>query len=91
MDNAFIATSATEEELETARDTFGSLAAKANEALDEDDRCLAAKLFREILGRNTDDENVFPMPEDCNDDGSKRAVAVMAGDRHVPAGDRRFA
>jgi hypothetical protein len=51
--------------------------------------------FRDILGKAVDDQgdtdHVFPMPSDCNVDGTaKRFAAVTAGDRQVPAGDRRF-
>jgi hypothetical protein len=79
-------------ELVVAASTFAALATKAEEALADDDRCRAAKKFREILGKNADDEWVFEMPADCNDDGTARKVAVLLpGDRNVPAGDGRFA
>ena len=82
----------TDGELATAASTFDALATKAEEALAEPDRCRAAKMFRDILGKNADDEWVFEMPADCYDDGTTRTVSVLSsGDRHVPAGDGRFA
>jgi hypothetical protein len=81
-----------EGELSTAALTFATVAEKAEAALADDDRCRAAKVFREILGKNADDEWVFEMPADCNDDGTSQKITVLsAGDRHVPAGDGRFA
>lgn len=61
----------------------------------DDDKCRAAKTFRDILGKAVDDEGsqgfVFPMPDDCNLDGTPRAFArVRAGDPQIAAGDRRF-
>lgn len=92
LEGRFITTRATQDDLRLALRTFRSLSSRAAGALGEDDRCRAAKVFREILGRNGDDEVVFPMPDDCNEDGTKMALAaVTAGDRNVPAGNRRFA
>lgn len=83
---------ASDDDFEKAAEEFAALATKAEEALETEDRCAAAKKFRDILGRNSDDEWVFAMPAACNEDGTARAVAVIApGERHVPAGDRRFA
>lgn len=87
-----ISTRASRGELEAALEKFRGLAAMANRALDDEDRCRAAKVFQGILGRNTEDQVVFPMPDDCDEGGNKRpASAIVAGERHVPAGDRRFA
>jgi hypothetical protein len=74
---------------------FLDAAGKAEDALGSSDRCAAAKTFRELLGTAVDDVgdtgHVFPMPAECNLDGTaKRFVAVTAGDRTVPAGNRRF-
>ncbi|NTW38598.1 MAG: nucleotidyltransferase [Cellulomonadaceae bacterium] len=70
---------------------------RARQALDApaDDKCSSAKTFRDILGKAPGDdgesEHVFPMPDDCNLDGSRKAYAApRAGDAHVPGGDRRF-
>ncbi|HVW80735.1 MAG TPA: hypothetical protein VHB69_07340 [Mycobacteriales bacterium] len=74
---------------------FREAADKAETALHNSDRCAAAKAFRDILGKAVDDlgnnDYVFPMPSECNLDGTvKRFAAVTAGDRQVPAGNRRF-
>ncbi|MGN9920719.1 SMODS domain-containing nucleotidyltransferase [Micromonospora palomenae] len=74
---------------------FLDAASKAEEALGSSDRCAAAKTFRDLLGKAVDDvwdtDYVFPMPADCNSDGTaKRFATVTAGDRNVPAGNRRF-
>jgi hypothetical protein len=83
-----IDTRATDEDLQAAHRRVTDLAEMAARALDEADRCEAAWLFQEILGRNGDDEFVFLLPDDC---GKKDRAAVVAGDRLVPAGPRRFA
>lgn len=72
----------------------GEKAARARDAGDED-KCTAAKTFRDILGKAVDDEGaqdfVFPMPDDCNLDGTPKSFArVRAGDTQIAAGDRRF-
>lgn len=74
---------------------FLDAADRAEEALASDDRCAAAKTFRDLLGKAVDDQGdndyVLPMPADCNADGTaKRFASVTAGDRTVPAGNRRF-
>lgn len=92
MDGAVISVRATDEEFSTAADVFEDLASKAEDALANDDKCAAAKAFRDILGKNDDGDWVLEMPATCNDDGTAKSVAVIsAGDRAVPAGDGRFA
>lgn len=83
---------ATEEQLKQAKERFSAAATKARDAYESDDRCGAAKAFRELLGGNDDHEFVFPMPDGCNEDGTKKASAapIVAGDRTVPAGNRRY-
>ncbi len=82
----------TDAEMANAAGVIADLATKAEAALADTDDCTAAKTFRDILGKNADDEWVFPMPAVCNDDGTRRSVnAIIAGDKHVPAGDGRFA
>lgn len=92
MDGEILSVRATDEEFSAAATAFETLATKAEEALATDDRCAAAKAFREILGKNDDGDWVFEMPATCNDDGTTKSVTVLAaGDRAVPAGDSRFA
>jgi len=92
MPGATISVRVTELQMKTAASRFAELAAQAEDALAEDERCRAAAAFRACLGKGGDEEWVFPMPVDCNEDGSAKAGSVIvAGDRHVPAGDRRFA
>jgi hypothetical protein len=74
---------------------FLDAAARAEGALASSNRCAAAKTFRELLGTVVDDtgdtDHVFPVPAECNLDGTaRRFVTVTAGDRAVPAGNRRF-
>jgi hypothetical protein len=92
MIGAVISVRATDEQFSEAADTFADLAAKAEAALASGDKCWAAKVYRDLFGKNDDDEWVFEMPATCNDDGTPRSVAVIsAGDRAIPAGDGRFA
>lgn len=83
---------ATELQWESARTKFETAAQTATDASLADDRCKAAKAFRGLLGGNDDHQFIFDMPDDCNDDGTTKAGAraITAGDRHVPAGNRRF-
>lgn len=70
---------------------------RAQAALDagDNDKGTAAKTFQDILGTAVDDvgsdDYVFPMPDDCNADGTRKQFAqVRAGDAQVAGGDRRF-
>ncbi|MCT2357874.1 SMODS domain-containing nucleotidyltransferase [Brevibacterium casei] len=81
---------ATDDELDAAKTRFADAARVAREALDEEDEGEAALAFQKLLGKNGDDETVFPMPPGFNEDGSKRASAISAGARTVPAGARTF-
>lgn len=83
---------ATENQWEAARDRFRSAATKAREAYDDEDAGKAALKFRELLGKNGDDEVVFPMPAGYHEDGTRKASAslIAPGSSRVPAGDRRF-
>ncbi|UQB75915.1 nucleotidyltransferase (plasmid) [Rhodococcus ruber] len=76
---------------------FIDAGARAQDALDADadDKCTAAKAFRDILGKAVDDQGsqdyVFPMPDDCNLNGTRKDFTrVRAGDAQVAGGDRRF-
>jgi hypothetical protein len=91
IEGSAIATRATERQLATALSKFSDLALEARAAFDEEDRCVSAKAWREILGEN-DDGWVFDMPEGCEDDGKAAAfVPIRSGRSQVPAGDRHFA
>ena len=81
---------ATDDELKAAMTRFADAAETGREALDEEDEGKAALAFQGLLGKNGDDETVFPMPPGFNKDGSKRAFAISAGARTVPAGTRTF-
>lgn len=91
MDEAVIKVRVTDTQMSTAATKFRELATRGADALKDEEICSAAKVFRDLLGKTSDGDWVFEMPASCNDDGTKRAVAVVAGDRKVPAGDRRFA
>ncbi|MEE8601307.1 nucleotidyltransferase [Euzebya tangerina] len=96
MPGEYITVRVTDAQLLAAARKFAALADKAEGALGNDDLCGSALAFREVLGKNSDDEWVFPMPASCNDDGTRKAVATVsstatAGDQDVPAGNRRFA
>ncbi|MGF0227578.1 SMODS domain-containing nucleotidyltransferase [Dietzia natronolimnaea] len=81
---------ATDDELDAAKARFADAAETARGALAEEDEGKAALAFQKLLGKNGDDETVFPMPPGFNEDGSKRASAISAGARTVPAGARTF-
>lgn len=87
-----ISTRATGTQLATALSTFEDLAKQAREALDEEDRCRSARLWRDILGEN-DDGWVFPMPDGCDESGKASAglTFIRSGQPEVPAGDEHFA
>lgn len=96
LEDRTIKTKATAEQIEAAAQAIAQAAALAKEALDEEDVCKSAALWRELLGKtqNTDEpEEVFPMPDYCNPDGSTRASSrsVVKGARTVPAGRDRYA
>jgi hypothetical protein len=82
----------TDDQLATAVEKFEKVADRAEAALAEADRCAAALEFRKILGKNPDDDWIFEIPAECNDDGSLRKTSVtIPGERLIPAGDSRFA
>ncbi len=85
----------TDEEKRALANAFLDAAEQAKIALKSTDKCAAAKAFRDLLGTAVDDigdtDYVFPMPDTCNADGTaKRFTQVTAGDRSVPASNRRF-
>lgn len=92
LEGKTITTRAKAEEIAAAAELFRELAADAHTALNSDEACAAAKTFRDVLGRDSDDAWVFPMPSYCNDDGTRRskAAATVAGSPTVTE-DSRFA
>jgi hypothetical protein len=80
---------ATDEEWATAADAFTRAAAQAERARDAP-RCAAEATFHRLLGKNSDDEVVYPLPDDCNVDGTTKS-RLVAGDRTVPGGNQKFA
>ena len=83
---------ATAAQLEKAVSTWKDAATTARHALDTDDVCEAAALYRGLFGANEDGEQVFPWPAACNEDGTpKEHAGVRSGLQEVPAGDGRFA
>lgn len=81
---------ATDDELDAAKTQFADAAETASDALVEEDEGKAACAFRKLLGKNGDNEVVFPMPPGFNEDGTKRSSVISAGARVVPAGPRTF-
>lgn len=63
--------------LETSRQVFTDLAAKATFAVNTHDRCQAAISWRSILGTNRGGREVFPLPDNCRGSGvAQGAVAA---------------
>lgn len=60
-----------------AAQVFASLASKA---VSTDDKCKAAALWREILGKN-DDRWCFPVPDGCDEHGNQIPVTSAASSR----------
>lgn len=83
---------ATDEQWVVAAETFRKAALSAMLALDSDDRCMAAKTFREVLGENSAGNWVFPTPVGCNVDGTAVVPTVTkVGSRTAPGGGGGFA
>lgn len=81
---------ATNDEWERVSAKFSEAATSAEAALTEEDEGVASLAFRALLGKSGDDELVFPMAPGFNEDGTKRASSIVAGERTVPAGQRTF-
>jgi hypothetical protein len=90
MPGEVITVRTTDTQWQSAQKKVRGAAKTAREAFDSNDRCWAALRFQHLLGGNDDFDHVFPMPADCNADGTKKSASLIAGDRTVPAGDRRF-
>ena len=87
-----ISTKATDADFQTAITRIAEAAELARSALDEPDECKSAVQWRDLLGKTSEGDDVFPLPEYCNADGSRRsAAAVTVGATRVPAGSGRYA
>jgi hypothetical protein len=87
-----ISTKATAADFKTATASIAEAAELSRAALDEPDDCKAAVGWRDLFGKTSDGEDVFPIPEYCNADGTRRSYpAVTAGATRVPAGSGRYA
>ncbi|MFE8977151.1 SMODS domain-containing nucleotidyltransferase [Streptomyces cyaneofuscatus] len=89
-----IKTKATAAQIEAAADQMAQAADLAEAALVEEDRCVAAVKWRQLLGttQNTEvPEHVFPLPDYCNADGTTKNRSVIKGAPAVPAGQDRYA
>lgn len=96
LDDRTITSKATPEQIETAAKRIAEAADLAEKALGEEDPCKSARMWRDLLGetQQTDEpEDVFPLPEYCNDDGSTKSTSNMLvkGAPAVPAGRGRYA
>ena len=92
MDGKTILTKATEAEFDIS--VAGILAARdcAQKALDEKNDCASALLWQELLGKDSDGEVIFDMPEFCNADGTTKSMGTsMKGATYGPAGSGRYA
>ncbi len=87
-----ITTKATAADFQTAKTKITKAAKLAQAALEERDECKAAVMWRALLGETTEGDQVFPIPDYCNADGSRRSYpAVTTGATRVPAGSDRYA
>lgn len=92
MEGYEITTRATEADFDAAIDKIAEAADLARRALDEPDDCKSAVLWRQLLGKTSDGEDVFPLPEYCNADGSRRtSPTTKVGAVTSPAGSGRYA
>jgi len=95
LDDRTVKTKATAKQIEAAADRIAEAADLAEEALEEQDTCRSATLWRDLLGptQNVDQpEDVFPLPDYCNADGTTKSSGTrVKGAPAVPAGRGRYA
>ena len=92
LEEKVIETRATEQDFDDAIKKMTKAARLARTALAEEDDCRAALAWQQLLGENTEDETVFPLPEYCNTDGTRRGnSATIKGAVTAPAGSGRYA
>lgn len=63
--------------VEASRLLWTDLAAKATFAVGTHERCQAAITWRQILGTNRGDRNVFPLPDGCRGSGVPQGAVAM--------------
>lgn len=80
---------ATVDQWDVAEEKFRDAASEATRALNET-RCMEAAIFHGLLGKNSDDDWVFPLPDDCNLNGTTKSQ-IQVGDRSARGGNQRFA
>jgi len=80
---------ATNEEWTEAANSFRLAAAQAEHARTAS-RCEAEATFHQLLGKNTDGQVVYPLPADCNTDGTTKS-RLVAGDKSIAGGNQKFA
>jgi hypothetical protein len=87
-----ISTKATAADFQTATTQIAKAAKLARAALNEPDDCKAAVKWRGLLGKTSEGDDVFPLPEYCNLDGTRKSYrSVTSGATRVPAGSDRYA
>jgi hypothetical protein len=87
-----ITTKASDDDLSNALSRIQEAAALARQAFEDEDDCMSAAKWRTLLGKSTDDGDVFPLPSYCNPDGTKKiANYIVRGATTVPAGNDRYA
>ncbi|MGX5359017.1 SMODS domain-containing nucleotidyltransferase [Kocuria sp. KH4] len=80
---------ATDFQWTSARDRLEEAATRAEKTRDQE-RCKAEVAFRELLGQNSDGDWVYPLPSDCNEDGTSKS-RVYVGDRSGSKEPQRYA
>lgn len=92
LDGKVIETRATGRDFDDAIKKMNKAARVARTALAEENDCRAAMAWQQLLGENTECETVFPVPEYCNPDGTRRGgSATIKGAVTAPAGSGRYA
>jgi hypothetical protein len=91
LPDKIISTRADAADLEHATARLTEARDLAAEALRDEDDCASALKWQELLGLTTEDEEVFPLPEYCNPDGSTKKSDALPGALVSPAGTGRYA
>ncbi len=91
IDGKTISSRALETDFQAAHALIHQAAVSARTALDEADECRSAVKWQEVLGNTSEGDQVFPLPEYCYPDGSRRATATVVEGAGSPAGSSRYA